>query len=588
MEKKGKPALTRQAWLHELGRRLAWSFSGDQVRDILSDYQEQFDAGNAHGKPEAEIIQALGTPAEAAALLLEEDPAARTSRLRQNVLWGAALAVCFAFLWLCLHTVSFGLFWIGTSLFIPLAASVLFMLLRGPCRVVLDQQHISRTLPYYLPAGLALVGLLEKLLLPQYSMYLYRQYSASQISDEAFQQASRVLRYGNALFWLMLMAVTALLAVWLLVRSAAGSIQYLPGLIHTVGALGTTFFTYAHFHSTVVYPDSFHASMLLLLPCCLPYVSGLVTALVYQRWVDGRKPLPRFFQGGETAWQDWRHRLGVCLLGWFSVEQTLEIMEDYQEQYELGLEQGKAEKNLLSEMGHPETVVRDLLAEDRKARLNRRKNWLWAAMAAMAGWLLLDLMRAFEIGYYTFLWRHSDTCMSGIAALLLGTPSLFILFHSRERAAVERRFPALRAHLVRICLPPLVLSALVEGLSFWLIYRAFYSHDIPFFFNLPLTSYLIVLIEFSVLLLTLLLIWTLARCSSGSILHFPAIPSIAGGIAAVLCAGIYLSSMDTSYMGNNLTECFRNFLPSVYPYLSGVLLTVISRLVLRATGKKEG
>lgn len=586
MEKKGKPALTRQAWLHELGRRLAWSFSGDQVRDILSDYQEQFDAGNAHGKPEAEIIQALGTPAEAAALLLEEEPAARTSRLRQNVLWGAALAVCFAFLWLCLHTVNFGLFWIGTSLFIPLAASVLFMLLRGPCRMVLDQQHISRTLPYYLPAGLALVGLLEKLLLPQCSMYLYRQYSASQISDETFQQASRVLRYGNALFWLMLMVVTALLAVWLLVRSVKNSIRYFPGVIHSAGALESIFINVSYFGA--MDSDFEWQRIAGILMSLLPYFAGLITALVFQRWVDGRKPLPRFFRSSETAWQDWRHRLGVRLLGWFSVEQTLEIMEDYQAQYELGLEQGKAEKNLLSEMGHPETVVRDLLAEDRKARLNRRKNWLWAAMAAMAGWLLLDLMRAFEIGYYTFLWRHSDTCMSGIAALLLGTPSLFILFHSRERAAVERRFPALRAHLVRICLPPLVLSALVEGLSFWLVYRTFYSHDIPFFFNLPLTSYLIVLIEFSVLLLTLLLIWTLARCSSGSILHFPAIPSIAGGIAAVLCAGIYLSSMDTSYMGNNLTECFRNFLPSVYPYLSGVLLTVISRLVLRATGKKEG
>ncbi|MDE7220772.1 MAG: DUF1700 domain-containing protein, partial [Oscillospiraceae bacterium] len=130
-----KPALTRQVWLEKLGQRLVWTFPIAQVKDILSDYQEQFDAGCGHGRTEAEMIQALGTPAEAAALLLEEEPSARMGGLRQTVLWGTALVVCCGGLWLGLLRsiileASFLFF-----LFLPLTVSALFLLLRGPARV---------------------------------------------------------------------------------------------------------------------------------------------------------------------------------------------------------------------------------------------------------------------------------------------------------------------------------------------------------------------------------------------------------------------------------------------------------------------
>ena len=215
---KAKPALTRAAWLDELGRRLVWYFPAAQVKDILSDYREQFDAGHDHCKTEAEIIQALGTPAEAAALLLEEEPSTRLNCLRHNVLWGAALAVCCFFLWVCLSSVSYGLFWIGVVFFIPAAASMLFWLVRGPARVALSQylpseKRASPALVYCLPAALTLVCLAERVLLWLYSGHLVSRYQANQITEEAFERTGSVIRNGNAFFLIgFLLLLVVLLA----------------------------------------------------------------------------------------------------------------------------------------------------------------------------------------------------------------------------------------------------------------------------------------------------------------------------------------------------------------------------------------
>ena len=166
MEWKAKTAKTRQAWLDELGRRLVWFFPADQVRDIVSDYREQFEAGHDHCRTEAEIIQALGTPAEAAALLLEEEPSARGSCLRHSVIWGAVLAVCVAFLWIALNAYSFSFLWSGISLFFFSSALALFQLLKCSDRISLERQtapekHVSPVQVYAVPAAMILACTVE-------------------------------------------------------------------------------------------------------------------------------------------------------------------------------------------------------------------------------------------------------------------------------------------------------------------------------------------------------------------------------------------------------------------------------------------
>ncbi len=572
MEWKTKPAMTKQSWLDELGRRLVWYFPAAQVSDILADYREQFEAGHDHCRTETEIIQGLGTPAEAAALLLEEEPSAKLNCLRHSVTWGAVMVVCLLFLWLYMH-------FVGMLAALPLSFSALFLLLRGPARVELEaEKNISPILTYCIPFVLMLLFEAVEQIMVALAL-------AGQLPDYI---AGTEIGEANTWFVLYLELVVAALAAWLLYRTLTASVRYFPGLIHTAGTAASIFFTYVFLTTPTSLRDASVPLPLEMLLYLLPYGVGLATALAFQGWTDRRRPLPRFFRDRELSWQDWRHRLGVCLLGWFPAEQTLEVLEDYQEQYELGREQGKAEDALLWEMGRPERVVRDLLAEDRKARLRRRKTRLWAVLAGVAGWLLLGLLRAFELGGWGFMWLYYENAPDvGTFAIVLGTASLCFLLHIRERAAVEQRFPARRRPKVWLFLLPLLASALVEGLALWIIGRAL-DYRTPVFLGEPATLYIVYSIELSVLLLALLLIWTLNRCVSGSIRHFPAVPLLAGSIAQILCAGLFLSAMDLEYSQADRAAAMRDSLINLYPLLAGVVLAIVLWLVLRTAGKKEG
>ena len=106
---------TPGGWLDGLGKRLVWYFPALQVRDILADFEDQWAAGRERGRAAGEILEAMGTPAEAAAQILDQEPAAKLSRLRQSALWGALLAACLAFLWVSVPSLGGGLLQIGRA-----------------------------------------------------------------------------------------------------------------------------------------------------------------------------------------------------------------------------------------------------------------------------------------------------------------------------------------------------------------------------------------------------------------------------------------------------------------------------------------
>ena len=54
-----------------------------QVMEILTDYQEQFEAGTERGRTEQEALEAIGRPADAVAELLEGEPTAWFARRKQ-------------------------------------------------------------------------------------------------------------------------------------------------------------------------------------------------------------------------------------------------------------------------------------------------------------------------------------------------------------------------------------------------------------------------------------------------------------------------------------------------------------------------
>lgn len=577
MKWRAKPALTRQAWLEKLARRLAWSFPEPQAKEILTDLQTQFEAGREHGKSDAEIIDALGTPREAVAQLLEEEPAARIEQFRHTLLWAAAAVVCWAFVWLNFLGSMNTRFLLGVCVFLPVSTAVLFMLVRGPARVSLEriaapEKRISPAAVYCIPAGTVIVvTVLQEILILS-----------------IFRLNVRVLPVDIGpmnVFALELIALAmALLAAWQLFRSVTRSIRYFPGIVHAGGAAFSILAITSVYTSMDVEIDPIHTHALELgiLFRLAPYLAGLVTARVFQRWVDGSKPLPHCFRPKNVTWPDWRHNLAVRLLGWFPAGQTIEILEDYQEQFELGREQGKAESDLLAEMGRPSTIVRDLLAEDRKARLRRRKQWPWVVMCVLAGWLLLVLMRAFEFGYTGFGWFYSEHIVQiGVLAVVLGTVSLFVLLRVRDRAVVEQRFPTQKMPTVWLYLLPVALAMVLNGFIIYLC-TALWS------FPRTVRLYLVIGIESSVLILCILMIWTLARCFSGSIRYLPAAIHAAGCICYILCTGVLCHGIDFEGMVGNLLYIW--FLPCLLPYAVSITLALAVWLILRAAGKprKEG
>lgn len=570
------PAGTRQAWLDRLGRRLVWYFPAAQVMDILSDYREQFDEGHARCKTEPEIIQALGSPEEAAALLLEEEPAAKFACLRTSGLWGAASALCLGFLWVFLWAPPY---WLASFLLLIAFGSTLFQLLRGPARIAVETilpagKPPSPALIYYIPAALTAAVFMEQVAVRLVSMYLASQWQAG-IDTDSLERLGSILRYGNALFMYGCGLLLALLGVWALYRSIRTSIRYFPGFLHAAGGGIAILAMLMYFTSTYIV-DNVVLAMWLSLPLrSLPYFAGLVVARMFQKWVDGRRPLPRFFQSGPVTRRDWLHNLCVNLLGWFSTKQTIEILEDYQEQFELGREQGKSEADIIAEMDRPTTIIRDLLAEDRKARLLRRKTWPWMAMALLAGWLLLGMLWTFEFGSMGIWWLFYDNIVKvGMAVVALGTVSLFVLLRARERVMVERRFPAERSPSLWAFLLPLVIAV---GMCAFLLYFCKVQGNVPI-------SILATVLESSVLILFVLMLWALARCFSGSIWYLPAAIHAAGCACFVLCIFPIFWAMDLDIDPFD----FSVFLPTMYPYAVGVVLAAGVLLLLRVKPRKEG
>ena len=574
MFKFGKPPATCQTWLESLARRLAWTFPETQAKDIFADYREQFDAGKEHGKSDNEIIEALGTPSEAVAQLMEEDPAARTDLLRHCLLWGAALALCWAFAW-----VSFwGSIGVGIWVFLPVSGAVLFMLVRGPGRVTMERiaPPEKRALPgkifLVLPVLMLICLVTQEALIVRFGRF--RDIPLKWIVP---QDIGPINVIALELFALAM----ALLAAWLLLRSVTSSILYFPGIVHAGGAAFAALAIASVYTSMEIDPDVDPIELQVLFGIA-PYLVGLATARVFQHWVDGSKPLPYCFRAKNANWTDWRHRLAVSLLGWFSAEQTIEILEDYQEQFELGREQGKAGTDILSEMGRPTAVVRDLLKEDRKARLRHKKQWPWVAMCVFASWLLLQLVQLFELGHNGLGWWFAENLVQiAVLTVALGTVSLFALLRVHKRAAVERRFPVEKKPTIWVFLLPAVLAALMNGFVIYLCQGTFVQN-----FSRPARFYAFIATESFTLALFVLMVWTLARCFSGSIRYLPAAIHAIGCACYMLCTGIYCWQIDFEGMVGELLYSW--FLPALLPYVAGVVLAAGVWFVICRKPRKEG
>lgn len=83
--------MERKTFLRQLSHRLYWCCSRKDAKEILSDYQECFDAGNAEGRPEAAVCIELGTPREIVKALQKEKDFLHRVSLGKVLGWTLAL-----------------------------------------------------------------------------------------------------------------------------------------------------------------------------------------------------------------------------------------------------------------------------------------------------------------------------------------------------------------------------------------------------------------------------------------------------------------------------------------------------------------
>lgn len=560
------PAITQQAYLDRLGKHLTFYLPAPQILEILSDYRERFQAGQESGKSEADLIKALGSPKEAALSLLEENPP--SGLLQHILLWGTLLALCFMFLWsFVVYSFSRLSSYLCGCLFVLMTAVVLFLLLRGSLRATLErhfppEQRASSPLLLGLP--LALAAAFEAVL--QYLLYNPAIIPASVSPGLAVQ----LLCFGMA-------GLMMLLSVWWTIRSITCSIWYFSGAVHALGLSVAGLTSLLPFISMEA--ASNHASLHFdVLLAFLPELTGLAAALLLMR-----TQLPACFQQRSGGRQDYLDQLGKCLLRWFSASQVREILTDYQEQFELGLEHGKTESTLVNELGRPETVARDLLSAESPPvrRCARQRAILWLIPLLPAIYCLLSIFYIYLVGYgnWPFVLEAAPPIV-----LPLGAVSMFALLHGKGRAEVESQFPPEQGKppALVFLLPMVLVAAAASGLLYLLVNSVELSTR---FVSIPIGNLTAIYLEGTFLLLAVLLAWTLSLSFTRSIQYFPATVHATGAMVSIPYMASFLKHIDPTVIDSYTSLKLAGIvLPTLSSYLTCLLMAVGFAVAIKLFG----
>ncbi len=97
------------------------------------------------------------------------------------------------------------------------------------------------------------------------------------------------------------------------------------------------------------------------------------------------------------------NRLGKKLLLFFPTGQVLEILEDYQEHFSLGREQGNTEESLIAALGSPEDAAADALRESGQLSYCVRHTVRWGILLLLACGCLCLRKSYIDFGIYNHL-----------------------------------------------------------------------------------------------------------------------------------------------------------------------------------------
>ncbi len=132
-----QPLTCAAEYLNRLGKSLFWYFPYEQVREILSDYEEYFSAGEERGVSPEKLIEGLGTPGTVVAELRAENTRTKSYLFGWLSVWGSILLILSC---LFLHRKA------GMPVFLILAPVLLFCLVHGWDRVRLERLYPAKVL----------------------------------------------------------------------------------------------------------------------------------------------------------------------------------------------------------------------------------------------------------------------------------------------------------------------------------------------------------------------------------------------------------------------------------------------------------
>lgn len=260
--------------LNRLGAHLLQFFPLSQVQEVLADYQEYLSLGRERGTSTEGLLLELKNPAVIRQELLGEMPKSG----RFFLLWTGGWSALFLFtLYVCLHSFSYSISPI--TVLIPLMASLsvsLFALLHGRARAILEWQ--LGILP---PKG--------SFWLPQLFLLILTALTECIMQWLLVRPPASIPAYigrwhiGPAINGILcsLVFLLILLLIWTLFQMQKNSVQFYPGVIHTLGTIFFLLDTRAILHKMDLNINDLEILRREFLAPLYWYGTGLLLALLF-------------------------------------------------------------------------------------------------------------------------------------------------------------------------------------------------------------------------------------------------------------------------------------------------------------------
>lgn len=225
----GRTASSAQEYLLDLGKSLLFYFPVKQVSEILDDYQEYFLTGEEHGDI-TENVPSWGTPKDVLKALLDENPPAKKYCYKWSAFCGFILLLSL----FCLFHSGPGM--LIAAVLMPLS---IFGFIHGWSRIKLEAYFpLKTTGSKKILLAQCIVPVLV-LLLETEMQFLMKDaanlplYVIILPSYAGNLPIGPVIDLEYAFFELLFF----LLMIWTVKRMITRSVQYLPGIIHAMGAV---------------------------------------------------------------------------------------------------------------------------------------------------------------------------------------------------------------------------------------------------------------------------------------------------------------------------------------------------------------